>query len=65
MRSNELDPGKPNSLAIMAAKKAFLADSEKRLKVEISGLREQMVGSDLNVRDDLKADIADLRGPGN
>jgi len=33
--------------------------------VEISGLREQMVGSDLNVRDDLKADIADLRGPGN
>jgi hypothetical protein len=35
---------------------------EKRLIEEISGLREEMVRSDLSVRDELKADIADLRG---
>ena len=35
---------------------------EQSLSREIYGLREEMVRSDLSVRDELKADIADLRG---
>jgi len=46
----------------IAGVRVDLADSEKGLRADIAGLREEMVRSDLNVRDELKADIADLRG---
>jgi hypothetical protein len=35
---------------------------EQSLSREIDGLREEMIRSDLNVRNELKSDIADLRG---
>jgi hypothetical protein len=46
----------------IAGVRVDLADSEKGLRADIAGLREEMIRSDLNVRDELKADIADLRG---
>jgi hypothetical protein len=39
-----------------------LTSAEKRLTEEIAGLQEEMVRNDLSLRDELKADIADLRG---
>jgi hypothetical protein len=39
-----------------------LTSAEKRLTEEIAGLREEMVRNDLSLRDELKADITDLRG---
>jgi hypothetical protein len=46
----------------IAGVRVDLADTEKGLRADIAGLREEMVRSDLSVRDELKADIADLRG---
>jgi len=46
----------------IAGVRVELAGAEKRFGAEIAGLREEMIRSDLNVRDELKADIADLRG---
>jgi len=46
----------------IAGVRVELAGAEKRFRAEIAGLREEMIRSDLNVRDELKADIADLRG---